>query len=77
MCRRVATRAIRITTVRMGCSVSHRYGRRRNSPRPRITLYESRFEEVQNMTDFKGQCGHRCLWPAGVAHSGRKRTTPE
>jgi len=22
------------------------------------------------MTDFKGQCGHRCLWPAGVAHLG-------
>ena len=62
-----ATRAnTTITTVRMGCSVSHQYGRRR-TPRAMESLYESRFEEVQNMADFKGQCDDHGLWFVGVA----------
>ena len=74
-----ATRAnTKITMVRMGCSVSHQYGRRRNPPRHGITLYESRFEEVQNMAAFKGQCDDHRLWSVGVAQcAGRKGITPE
>ena len=71
-----ATRAnTKITMVRMGCSVSHQYGRRRNPPRHGITLYESRFEEVQNMADFKGQCDHYCLGFVDVG--GAKGITPK